>query len=342
MFSELKIPDNNIHIDWLEFTFKGDAVTFHLFMSRFGVPLEKFTDSMHGRYGYSKCLVFQSSFVLMGTTIEQQNRMGFHVCVPASSLSFFNMAVLFDSKFAELIKYTRLDFAFDVYGDSVPLGELSLINYIYQTVLSGNYMSHVRQENIVLIRNASGGSTLYVGSTQSDKRLRIYDKAAEQGEINYKWVRFEYQLRHDVAHQYRQAINDIEILQSAFASLFCSFFLLCDRGSTNVTTQRNLLPVWEAIYKLIPLSKEFKPQKVESKRHPFYKKLEWLIKQAAPTFCYFAEFYDSWDWIDYRELFAKFMMNHKEFLHYSRNEKGQLMYDDFEVTSDDFNFNDLL
>jgi hypothetical protein len=47
------------------------------------------------------------------------------------------------------------------------------------------------------------GHTLYVGSPKSDKRLRIYNKSAESGEMpeSGEYVRFELQLRDDYAER---------------------------------------------------------------------------------------------------------------------------------------------
>jgi hypothetical protein len=47
------------------------------------------------------------------------------------------------------------------------------------------------------------GHTLYVGSPRSDKRLRIYNKSAESGEVpeSGEYVRFELQLRDDYAEK---------------------------------------------------------------------------------------------------------------------------------------------
>jgi hypothetical protein len=47
------------------------------------------------------------------------------------------------------------------------------------------------------------GCTLYVGSPRSDKRLRIYNKSAESGEVpeSGEYVRFELQLRDDYAEK---------------------------------------------------------------------------------------------------------------------------------------------
>lgn len=41
--------------------------------------------------------------------------------------------------------------------------------------------------------------SVYFGSPRSDVRFRIYDKSQERGGLDYHWVRFELQLRHDAA-----------------------------------------------------------------------------------------------------------------------------------------------
>lgn len=47
--------------------------------------------------------------------------------------------------------------------------------------------------------DGSDEEAVYFGSPKSDRRLRIYNKAKEQGITDYQWVRFEFQLRNDNA-----------------------------------------------------------------------------------------------------------------------------------------------
>lgn len=337
-----------ISIDWIEFTFSGSSpVSFTYFLSRLGVPRCQWVDSLHGRYGYNKCFVFQTAFYCSCLKEEDIARMGYHVVIPSSALSFFNLEVLIDVEFSNYIKFTRLDIAFDVFASlrdyllevmpPVPdSGFLDIPLYIYNTAALGLYGSHVQPENITHIHNLKSGSTTYIGGTKSQKRLRIYDKQAETG-TDSPWVRFEFQLRHESAHSFREILLSSDRLKAGFCQLFRTFFVLYESvGTSNITKQGVIHSLWLWILDLVGSSESFIPQKVESKEHPFYKKLSWLIKQAGPTFCYFAEFYDSWDWIDYKELFHKFMTNYKEFSHYSLSPEGKLMYDDFEVVSDSF------
>lgn len=346
-FKNSNIPENSLHIDWLEFTFLGDFVTFSDLLIEMGVPISSFVDSNHGRYGYNKCMVFQTSFFLMNLEFEQQQRMGFHLCIPASALPYYDISPMNKPKYKDFIRLTRLDLAFDIIGDSIPsyddeFGDRYVFR-VWSQIQRGNYATHVAPKSMSFIQNNEQGATIYIGASKANKRLRIYDKQAETGS-DFRWVRFEYQLRHEVANSYIQAIFDNEVMNAAFQNLFTTFFVLTTRGTTNVSSQGQVIPCWDDVYKLLGKVKAFFPMRYQTSTatHPFYKKLQWLIKQCAPTFCFFAEYYDDWDFLDYRQCLARFFHNYKEFTHYHQSGDGKLMYDDFEIITDDFNFDRLL
>lgn len=84
-------------------------------------------------------------------------------------------------------RFTRLDFAVDVLGAGSPQDCLALRE---QGMYSGN---HRRVEQI---KSAVGsGHTVYFGSRQSERYVRVYDKAAEQKLLGEVWTRIELQAR---------------------------------------------------------------------------------------------------------------------------------------------------
>jgi len=85
----------------------------------------------------------------------------------------------------------RLDVACDLL-DSDEITMKKLFSY----VRAGKFTCRSEYHTIV---EGNKESALYFGSPRSDRRLRIYDKALEQGLLDQKWIRFEFQLRNDNA-----------------------------------------------------------------------------------------------------------------------------------------------
>jgi hypothetical protein len=77
-----------------------------------------------------------------------------------------------------------------------------MIGRMLESIREGNYSSRWNLDNarscqhIESVRAA--GRTLYLGSPQSDCRLRVYDKAAEQ-KVERPWLRVEFQIRKERA-----------------------------------------------------------------------------------------------------------------------------------------------
>ena len=92
---------------------------------------------------------------------------------------------------------TRLDLAFD---DRLDKGILD-INKIIADIHDLNFVSKFHQDSFIIEEHAQHqGQTVYIGSSKSDTRFRIYDKKYQLSRDDMQhWVRFEIQLRHDRA-----------------------------------------------------------------------------------------------------------------------------------------------
>jgi hypothetical protein len=92
---------------------------------------------------------------------------------------------------------TRVDFAFDW-----DIEASRVIERVRESIEAGHYTSRWRLKNPRSCTRTSSilgdGDTLYLGSPSSDTRLRIYDKAAEQGEDEPR-LRVELQMRKERA-----------------------------------------------------------------------------------------------------------------------------------------------
>jgi len=147
-----------------------------------------------GMYGYaSAALVYESGRVLWGGSDD----MGVHVSLPSSAISlsgFDPISLLVDLRKLGM-RFTRVDLAADDFE-----GILNL-DSIEHCTKNGLFASRWRKW--LYNEDSGGGRTWYYGDSQSDARMRIYDKAAERrgaGE-DYQghWVRVELRLKDERA-----------------------------------------------------------------------------------------------------------------------------------------------
>lgn len=93
---------------------------------------------------------------------------------------------------------SRIDLAYDIFdNDSITVDRiLKYITKRQYASLSARWHPSYRYDDFgaTLIEKA-----VYIGSEKSDRFLRIYDKALEQGVTDHKWLRFEMQNRNDNA-----------------------------------------------------------------------------------------------------------------------------------------------
>jgi len=91
-------------------------------------------------------------------------------------------------KLMHTYRASRLDIAIDVRNGSLDIAKLTAMFDASNVVTRA-------QERIYITGTRNVGETLYIGSPRSNRRVRIYDKAAEQKLDNVLWTRIEYQLR---------------------------------------------------------------------------------------------------------------------------------------------------
>lgn len=93
---------------------------------------------------------------------------------------------------SELLPFTkcsRIDFAVDIYQD-VKLIELETL------IIQEDYYTKFKSDPLKVAGiSGKSGYTLYFGSPKSERRIRVYDKAAELKLLNLAWSRVELQNR---------------------------------------------------------------------------------------------------------------------------------------------------
>jgi len=88
-------------------------------------------------------------------------------------------------------RVTRIDLAIDVFDQDIDIVALASTPRIKSAPGSCRKWNYFKGHD--------GGCTAYIGSRKSEKFLRIYDKAAEQGITDRKWTRFELEIKGDAA-----------------------------------------------------------------------------------------------------------------------------------------------
>ena len=202
-------------VDWLSFTIPVASVDAQrsnvygmLSMLGGGDDLGK------GYRGYTRCYTVLSG---SGRVAFHPDRldMGVHVDLPSSALKLLDgVGILGDiQEFLEWVlsldcKISRLDLAIDT--DKVT------IETIRDAICGDTFVSRCVWVNEHRFLRGRPGATVYVGSPSADRRVRFYDKAAEQG-INTKeslekgippivWTRAEIQNRDKYARRAAVAI----------------------------------------------------------------------------------------------------------------------------------------
>lgn len=117
--------------------------------------------------------------------------MGVHISLPASALAKLDVSVL---EFMAMVEgfgasWSRVDVAIDT--DKVHVQD------VLESIEAGELVSK-SQLRMLVRKIGEPGMTIYIGSAASERRVRIYDKAAEQ-DVDGVWTRCEVQLRKDHA-----------------------------------------------------------------------------------------------------------------------------------------------
>ena len=145
--------------------------------------------------GYREAYRTQNGIVVQWNTDREE--MGYHVVIAGSSIR--NVLCYYELDQTALIQtvvdaggsITRLDLAKDVQGIAISLDQ------IYKSMERGEHTGTAR--SFSQIHSLGGGNTVYVGSRQSEKFIRIYDKGAQQGAEQVLWYRYELETKGMVA-----------------------------------------------------------------------------------------------------------------------------------------------
>jgi Replication initiation factor len=174
-----------ITMDWLAINFKEYTYAAEQFMRTYAsiAPTQNTTP----RFGYSDATVDDNGSIVQWN--PDRPDMGYHVIFSGSALrNIFSLTPIQPRPLLRACidaggNISRLDLAKDCTETPIDLSA------IYQQIEQGVWRGPARKFSRVTSND--GGYTIYIGSRQSERYIRIYDKAAEQALADTNWKRLE-------------------------------------------------------------------------------------------------------------------------------------------------------
>ena len=201
--------------DWLSVSSKIDSP--QSMINLLGLEHLNFMET-HGFYGYKTRLYYD------GISIHYAGRDDMGILLEMSGTGCRTFETFSSHKSWEKIfdvfchddsyHITRLDVAYDDICNSDDSYILDM-GIIVSDVRNKNYVSRFKSWEIV---ETDSGVSVGIGSKKSDVYIRIYDKSAERGGLDYHWVRLEIQMR-------RERCKNFLLLDVPIGERFCGVLL---------------------------------------------------------------------------------------------------------------------
>jgi len=188
-------------IDWLAVTLPADTQPEDTL-----VP-DGWIRSGKGLHGWRNRLEHPTGMVCQ--TDSADKKMGTHLALSGDSLTNLRSLGFTDDKMIEVLisrlsgRASRIDLAITLTDCTITPKTLS------DAIKSGSASAKTRTSALVSSRSGAGiqGSTLYLGSRQSERFLRFYDKNAEQNIVSQSAkMRLELELKGIMAHMCGKAM----------------------------------------------------------------------------------------------------------------------------------------
>lgn len=237
-------------IDWLTFSVKNEKNPDYVIMEYLGMDPIMFSDSGSVLPGYANGKSFQnivvcydarenSSFHNMGVCVSMSGK----GCRAFETMSAFNA----DSPVADIsspgwykllnrlhvddcCNVSRVDLACDDRAGALDLDD------IMQCVDDDAVNTRLQDRSRVVSKRGKvrTGLTQYLGSSKSDFFIRIYDKAAEQGQDGH-WVRVEMCMRGDHANAFVELFNDYTDIGKLAAEILGDKVYFVELDNSNIS-----------------------------------------------------------------------------------------------------------
>jgi len=238
-------------IDWLTFSVKkddpGEVIRDYL-----GLAPALFQDAGYSLLGYNKVLRFSDICVCceprqndyfknMGVcvsmsgngcrTFETMSKLTFEGARDKQGTESVAFPVLFQLLTAdETANISRIDIACDDREGCLDMDQ------IIDKTRSNEINSRMLRRTINFSLNGvkKAGATVYIGAASSSFRVRIYDKALEQGADGH-WVRVELVMRGENANAFVEEMTNAESVGKLAAQVINDKFSFIERDDSNIT-----------------------------------------------------------------------------------------------------------
>ena len=203
-------------IDWLSVTMKPEmgewrGLHYPSAWTRTCVPMER------GMLNYNRGVEYTDGRIELWH--DKREEMGAHLIMGGECLR--RVQIEYSTTIPEIVSFfsycrpSRIDLVIDIKHGSLDISKLA-------ADLSENKCSTRAIGGLHLKAVGSKGETLYVGSKGAERRLRVYDKAAESGQ-DYEWTRVELQVRHKMASRVMATLIAKDTSPSVIAGLINDF-----------------------------------------------------------------------------------------------------------------------
>lgn len=237
-------------IDWLTFSVKekdpGKVIQTYL-----GMDPALFQDTGYGLMGYNKVLRFSDICVCFeGREDDYFQDMGVCVSMSGNGCRTFEtmskltldltdkqgtQSVAFPALFQLLASdadanVSRIDIACDDHKGHLDMDD------ILSKVQANEVNSRMTKRSVVVSFDGTqrNGATAYIGAPSSDFRVRIYDKALEEG-VDGHWVRVELVMRGRNSKAFVEQMTTSENVGKLAAQVINDKFSFIERDNTNIT-----------------------------------------------------------------------------------------------------------
>lgn len=202
-----------ITLDWFAITHKEMTYEAREFIVGFASPQESTPE--RATNGYDSAYRTKDGVVHMWHSNREE--MGWHTVFSGSALrNVFVENGISQRSFVESAvnsggRISRLDLAKDAENERINLA--NIWPFIETKMYEGTSRNASKMQSI------DGGYTIYVGSRQSEKFIRIYDKAAESKLASRDWKRYEIETKGMVARAMAQLLVNESDWDGAFSTM---------------------------------------------------------------------------------------------------------------------------
>ena len=242
----------NVLIDWLTFTVKECHDPYYVISWYLGLDGTLFQEMPYGLNGYDHCLRFNDIMVLydprenanfqdMGVcvsmsgngcrTFETYTKLALDGCTDQQGTGSIAFPALFQLICANNCNVSRVDLACDDHD-----GLLSMSD-IVESAMANNVNTRMQKRQIVQSFDGTdnSGTTVYFGAPSSDFRVRIYDKAKEEGDYKSHWIRVELVMRGKNAMGFVENFVNCESIGKLASGIINDKFSFIERDDVNIS-----------------------------------------------------------------------------------------------------------